>query len=509
MEIVTVPAGTADAGVQTGGERTLQSQTKPDAKGDKGKVKMPEDAELETRRQTILSSMGWGAPPEVPAKTPETKVEEPPAPAEPAPAPAAPAVVAPAAPAAPVVSDQDALIAKTAKAIGQEVGDKVAEAVKDSRPAAPEPAKEAVPTLTPEDEQAYAIAKKMEALKTAPAGTAEALRAFFFKRYDYESEWLKNNPGQEFDPKDPAHDDFYKAQPEVDDDAYEAARIEMLVDSRFDARIETEVKPVLNRMTAEKALESARPVIAKSVGNRIVEAVTMVSEELGKILVVDGNISLNKETIDKLTDSDPIAARVLDPIIVNELRPMVVALEMSILPGQPQLNPRDNALHAEIAKYVTKFESDLSSGPESGRVRDGRQFLTTSQYNHRIENITGSSMPQAMKEQKLKELHDAHWTASIDDIQAVIVRELSARAKREIDELDGVAKKKYGKAAPASASPPVAQPEPPQPAPPPTPPQRNRPPAINSAPTPVDTSVPGAAKNKTFGETAVESHWRR
>lgn len=506
MEIVTVETGKGEAGIVTGGDRTLQEVPTTAANSQTSEVKLPEtDAELEARRNNILRSMGWGGEAIPAATTPAAPAspatpETPATPAAPA-APETPAATAPAAPAT-VAPTTEELINRTATA----VGDKVAAALA-KEPAQPTPATPAAPEMTPEDVHTYQVIQKMEALGTAPKGHAEAFKAFAFKRYAYEAQWLADNPGKDFDPDD--HDEFYKAQPDIDEQSFEAAKIKLLVDQEVAARINAEVAPKLQAIEAEKALEAARPVIATNVGNRVVEMVKKVDPAIGNILVVDGKINLSKDNIDRVFAADPIAAPILNRFIMEEVHPMVVALEMSILPGQPKLNPLQNPLHAEIAKHVHKFEDSIIKGPESGKVRDGRQFLTSAQYGNRVENIMNSSMPADMKTQKMQELEAGFWMVSIDDVQTVIVADAAERARKQIDEIEGMAVKKYGKpaAAPATPAPAPTTPAPVTPTPATT--QRQRPPALSSSPTPVDTAPPGAAKSKTFGETATETHWRR
>jgi len=508
MEIVTVETGKGEAGVITGGDRTLV-QSEGTAAKTAEKVKMPEsDPELEARRADIISTF-WGE------KKPKAKVEPTPTPVpapEPAPAPAPVAEPKPNEPAPaptptptpePKAETTEEIINKTAEALG----DKIVKSLKEGNE--PEPAPVTEPQLTSEDQRDYEVVLKMEELGKAPKGTAEAFKAFAFKRYAYTAKWQENNPGKEWNAEDDEHEEFYKSQPEIDEADFEEAKFELKVDKQVAKRIEAEVRPALQQITAEKELEAARPIIAENVGKRIVQAVTAVSDELGKILMVDGKVNLSKAQIDKLTETDPIAARVLDPIIKNEVQPMIVALEMSLLPNQPPLNPQKNAVHAEIAKYVDKFEQQMMALPESQRVRDGRKFLTGDQWANRVRNIQESSMPAEMKNQKLGELRQTHWSPTIDDVQDTLISEISARAKREIDDLDKLAQKKYKKEPAAPATPAPAPAPEPVPAPAPQPPSRQRPPALGSSPTVVDTSNPGATAPKTFGETATETHWRR
>jgi hypothetical protein len=484
------------------------------------KIKLPDtDEALEKRRRDIAISMGWEKPqkpPEIPVGA-EKKNETSAAPPEPPAGVATPAAETP--PAPPVVTpapiipasskedlDTEALIAKTAKAVGVQVGQAIADAKSDG-PAAVEPEPVPAAELTPEDQRDLATLQKMEEMNPASRGKADEFKKFALARYDYETAWRERNPGREFSPDDADHEEFYKQQPEINQVEFEAAKIEMIVERKVQERVDNQVTPVLKRISAEKAFETARPLIERNVVERVHEAVKQVSEDLAKIIHDGQRVNLSQENIDKFKASDPISARVLDPMITKELMPMIFELEKTVATGLDyQLDPQRNPVHARIADYVRKFESEMITKPEA---RDGKEFLTIEQRNAAVQVIVNGKGTQAAKEQKIQSLDARHWTATVDDIEAAIVADISKRAKAEIEELDGLARAKYRPETPKGAAEKPAEVQKPVETIAPAVAGKPRPPAVDSQTTVVDSTRVAANGNKSFGETAVATHWGR
>ncbi len=486
------------------------------------KVKMPEtEAELEARRANVIAAMWETKPPKPTVAADETATEQTDdekakaaeeaekikAEAEAkAKADAEAAATAKPAPAAPAV-DAQALIAQTAKQIGDEVG----RAIESAKPEPPTPAQEAPELeLTLEDQRDAEIIAKMEELDPSLKGRAEAFKTFARQRYDYESDWRAKHPGAQFNPDDAEHEEFYKSQPEIDPDTFEAAKIELLVDRKVAQRI----KPIQDRDDEDKkqsktdrAIAQHAPKIVENIKARIVESVAAVNPDVGKMLEGMNPLSLTQEEQDKLNEADPITARFMGPMVRDELVPMLVELEKSVAPGaEYALDPRKNPVHAEIAKFVSKFETAMVAKPEK---RDGRTFITISELNDRQREIAHSKATPETKQRKLNELQATYWTASVDDIQKTIVKDISKRAKAIVDDFDGVAQRKYKPDAKKAAAKPAAAPPTPEPGTAPAANGRPRPPAVASQATVVDTSRAGKGGEKSYGETAVEVMWGR
>lgn len=499
MEIVTVNQGEGEAGIQTGGDRTLVEQ-KPVAKAQEAPETPetppaePTEAELEARREEVIASM-WGGKKETPATTPPAATP-PAAPVTPAATtpPAAPTAAAPAA--TPPTTEQ--VIKETASAVAKEV----TRAISEQKPATPSAEAPVELEMTPEDQRDLAIIQRMEADNPKLQGKADEFRKFALSRYEYEAKWLRDNPGRTFNPDDAEHEEFYKGQPDIDTDAYEQARIDLMVDRKVEDRL----RPI----EEEKIIEKAMPVIAQQIQKNVYAVVEGVDPALAALLKNGDSIDLSDARVAKISETDPIAARVLDAMIKTEVLPMVSALERSLLPGKSnQLNPRENPLHAKIASHVLAFESEMKAKPVAEQMRDGKQFITREEYAAREREINrGPGTPQN-KAKALNDLNSAYWRPDVDDIETVIVRDVAKRAKEQIKDLDDLAAKKYKGGAPRQAATPTAEPHVPEDPRPAGFIGRQKPPGVPSSSDTVDTTRGGPAGQKSFGEVAVETHWRK
>lgn len=494
MEIVTVEPGQNNLGAELTADRQLQDASR--AATPKSEIKPLDDAELDKRRQSIVESMGWEKPKEEPATPVETPADAAPAvPASPpveVPAEPIAPVVTPAAPAAKTDKPVEEIIAATAKA----VGDEVTNAIRREEPTIETPSE----PLSPEDTEAYGIIQKMEELGTAKRGTAEAFKEFAFARYAYMDKWEKANPSRTFDPNDSEHEEFYKGQPQIDDDRYEEAKVALRVDRTVEDRVNKALAPI-----REKAvMEESKVLLATAVQDRIVQMIKAVSPDLAAVAVVNGRLDLSADNIAKITDSDPIAASVLEPMLLEELRPLVIEIEKTTIPGlNYRLDPSRNRVHADIADYVGKLEQKLSKSKET---RGGKRFITIADYNARLSEIQAMKSPAAAKK-AADALDREHYYVGPDDIETFIVETLSERASKQIQQIDSIAARKYKKDAKPAAPKTDAQPSntpAPIPAPATVP---ARPPSMGSQTDAVDARPNNQAAAKNWGETAVKTHF--
>lgn len=496
MEIVTVEPGSNNLGAELTADRQLRDNSP--ANPQKPEIKPLDDAELEKRRQSVAESMGWEKPKEEPKAAEPAATENPAPPAAPA-APVAPAATEakPAEQPAPPAEVEPAkpveeIIAETAKA----VGDQVTEAMRREEPVLETP----LETLSPEDEEAYAIILKMEELRTAAAGTAEAFKKFALARYAYQDKWEQANPGRTFDANDSEHEEFYKAQPQIDDDKYEEAKIALRVDRTVEERVNKALAPIRE----QAVMNESKVLLANAVQDRIVEMLKAVSPEVTAIAVVNGRLDLSADNVAKITDADPIAASVLEPMLLNELRPLIVEIEKTTIPGlNYRLDPTRNQVHAAIADYVGKLEQKLAKSKET---RGGKKFISIANYNERMAAIEAVKSPAA-KKAKAEALDREFFYVGPDDIETFIVESLSERAKAQIHQMDAIAAKKYKK----NGSPPApkqdAQPTVATPPQPPTPSVPARPPSMGSQTDAVDAKPNNQTAAKNWGETAVKTHF--
>lgn len=490
MEIVTVENGKTDAsGIETGGDRTLQTQERP--KPEVARVTLPAtDAELETRRKNIQASMGW------------LGKEQQIAPAAPAPAPAAPPVVVPppAPPLAPAPAPAPAptteeLITRTARATAIETARRVGSTM-EAPPAGGAPVLDLnQEELSREDMRDYQILLKMEEIYPETRGIADKVKEFALSRYAYQGNWQEQNPGKEYDPKASEHEDFYKGEPEIDEEQFQDAKVALMVEEGVDRRM----APIEKERKLEKTMAETRGVIAANVMARIQEFVTAVDPAMAALLLVDGKFSLAKELVAKVAEADPVFSAVMDER-VKPLYDMISELEkVAVSDGAYVLMPQSNALHALISRHVRTFEENMLAQPADKQVRNGKQFMTHADFNARMATAGKNAKKQAELEQ--------FWTAECDDIEASIVSQFADGAKAEIEKIDRLGRARFKITEPAAPKPgatlpttaPVLEPQPTN--------IRPAPPSLGAGNGSVDTNVPAPGSQKTKGQVAVETHW--
>lgn len=444
---------------------------------------------------------GTVAPPAEPTGTAAAPVISPtPAPA-PTPPPPQPPKPTPAEP-----MDTSAIIQETAERVGRSVTEAMT-AQKAPEPA-PAPAKPDF-ELSPEDQEAYELTQFMASQDSKHAETPGQLLEYFRQLYAYQDKWMADNPEKAWDANDAEHKDWFDAHPQpIDAETLEDAKLDMRVEKKVQERI----KPVLDmtqKMDQEKAFQEAIPKITENLNKWQLTMVDAVNPALGAMVRdAQGKPALTKENIDRLAEADPIAKAVLDDLHDRRLMPVLIELEKTAAPGMNyRLQPRSNPVHAFIDDHRRRLEADLQSLPAADRVRNGKSFLTITEMNQRQQAIANGPGTRAVKEQKIAELERTHYCVSVDDLEDVITHEIAAEAKRTIEQIDGLGKKKYVKnGAPAAQTP---QPAPaPAPAPSPARTAAPRPPSISSQSEMVASPESGGHGTKSKGETAVEVHFK-
>lgn len=459
----------------------------------------PTPEELAERQNNVIAAMGWTgvtkpATPEEQPKAPETPPEPenalepvvtPPAPTpeakpEPKPDPA---------PAAPAPAPKPEPTTMATRDDIEAAANRAAQLVADQRPApAPTPTPAAPPApvldLSPEDKKDYEIIAFLE--RTEPEkfkGRGQKFLDYTKELYAYQDAWAAKpeNEGKDFDPDDAEHNQWFaKHEPGTAESDIEYGRERAMEERIYQNR----VKPELDKIERDKAMKEAIPTITQNVGRRTVALIDAVNPELAKLVQdAEGRPMFTKEAIAAVEEADPIAKRTLDQIVRNELEPMVMALEMTTVPGLGfKLNPAGDPMHARIAEYVWQAENDMKKAPADVRIQGGKEFATITQYN---------AMSEADRER--------HYTLSVDDIQDLIVDDMAQKARKSIDEVDNLAKRKYKPDADKREVAPA-----PTPATTPTPAPRNNkptPPSTNNSGDLARTSDQPAPAVKKYGET--------
>jgi len=347
----------------------------------------------------------------------------------------------------------------------------------------------------------------------------EKFLAFVKKNYEYQEKWAKDNASQVFDPNAPEHDQWYA---ENDHGIPQEALDEAMIDMRAEERIARRTKPdpELEELKAEKALQRAWPVMNANLDRLVLKFVEQVDPELAKLVTdANGQPRFTPENVALIEGQDAVAKEIMDAIVRQQIEPLVIELEKLTSPEFQKLgyalDPERVPLHAALDRYRQQFESELLNGPPEARdFADGRKFLPLSVIKSRRAAIDRSNASEADKASQRQTLDGEYRSLTTSELQELIVAEWAERAREQIAVVDGLARKKYpANGAPRPAPAPTGEqpPTPPTPAvrPAPTQAPTNRPaPSFSSGSDVVTSPEKIGAGQKTFGEQAVEVHFK-
>lgn len=437
-------------------------------------VVIPTPEEIATRARDTFTAMGWNLPENMK-----------PAPIAPAPAPAA---AAPAAPAAPVVSNAELISGAAAAAAA-----KVAELMPRKEPETRQPAP-AVPTvdsldMIPSDREDYEAIMFLERSDRRHAGLGNKFLTYLRDLYSYEEEWLSKNPEKEFNPDDEEHDAWYNDHPApIDRETIERAKVDRAVEDRYQSRVEPELKA----MKADRAWTRASPEIFLMANRQVLAIIKEACPEIAVVLSDSkGEPVLTEANATKADGINPIANDILNRYAARAW-PMIVELEKTVLQDvELKLNPNDK-VHAAIINMQEAEEQRILADPAE-RSKDGKRFVTIRDY-HRM-----SEAQQAQCR-----------ILTVDDVEALIVKNFAAQAKKDIEYQVNLGKKMFGSTENNNNAPAQNGQETPRriiPGPQPSG-MRVRPPSISSASDVVSTPEPGAQPRKTFGQQAADNYFK-
>lgn len=230
----------------------------------------------------------------------------------------------------------------------------------------------------------------------------------------YEEQWLKDNPGQEFDPNASDHEEFFEKDPINKVDA------EHMAEAIAEHRMSAERKSFDAKLEAVATRAEVNPAAARE-GARVANSV--VGGILGKagngLLNADG--SINQERMESLQAEDPVRAPVLAHAAqaAQKLGTEVVKLFRGAVKPDVERNP----LHRQIVEFgkgvedrMMKLSSDQWEGQDQ-RNRKHEDFVPSAKF-HRM-----SKAEQAK-----------HWTFDERDFVELMSLDLQNDAKKVIDE---------------------------------------------------------------------------
>lgn len=469
-------------------------------------VEEPLTAEqLAANTKDMYKSMGWGeAPAEVLEPTRPASMPAEPAAAAPAAAPAEPA-----APPAPEPEPEPEPEPSAAQLISQTARETAREVASALRP--PEPAPEPEPEfeLSDQDRKDLPVLQYLE--RTNPkkyGGIVAATMKYFKEHYDYAQAWLEANPEKQYDPDEEEHAAWIAEHqpPNISREELDEARVDMRVEEKFNR----DIKPRFDQQEADRAFQASLPTIGQHVDTAVRQMVRQVDPALADLLKdASGNERLTNETIAKIDEKDPIAKEIMDRIVANELEPMILELEKTMI---PELNfkftPDRNPIHRQIADFVAQKEASMAKAPISVQMVDGKRWVSLDEYSRLVKNIQSGRGDNNYKNQAIADLDRTVWCLDSEMIKGLMVDHCAKKAQAAIAKQDALAQKKYGNArnggqgATAGAAPHTA-------AAAAAPGGKPKPPSSAGQSVSVTTQNPGAPASKSYGEAATDVMFSR
>lgn len=261
------------------------------------------------------------------------------------------------------------------------------------------------PKLEGKDAAKLRVFEEMAKANEEYAGLPEQFKKFQKLEREYKSKWEKANPGEDFDPADDAHSEFYdKHEPTYDQDDYVDARAELKANERIEkftkaeqerlekARREEEVATTLKKATADTANVLAKEVLGKDVDLKALE-------------------SDDKAAFKFITQATKDANEVIS--------------EMTRLATNPNVkfDPTSNKIHGLINERLRSYEDAILEMDDAHRTirEDGvsKEFAT-------LDEFLGMSERQRQR----------HWTIFLkpEVSKSFFLKDMAAIVKGDIDE---------------------------------------------------------------------------
>lgn len=294
--------------------------------------------------------------------------------------------------------------------------------------------------LTYGERRDLAVIKRLEKSDAYKGkGLSQKFLESFKKSDEYESKWLADNPGKEFDPEADEHEAFFKSIDvvnKIDEDDWEEAK-DALVRDEAKAEAKKELKGEIEPIAKRQKLIDEMPHINSSRVEAAVTFFTGMGEDFKEVLGKGGQI--NFEAIDKLNQAEPLNATVFEAaqrteVFAEQLHRLVRGLpELEGAPGTPHVSPD------QVDKFIAEQEQLFASLPaapfeEGGHIDpQGRRFATAEDYN-------------AMSPERRK----GYWRFSENQLRRMYAAEQAEIAKTKLEaknaEFERIAKARgYGK----------------------------------------------------------------
>ena len=381
--------------------------------------------------------------------------------------PTPPATPTPPAPGTPPAPDRAPRRLQTAEEVAAEAIRRAADKLKGGPSPAP-----TEPQPEPVDEKTALRLEALEQLQLHPKFSGRKLtneyQQFEKRLSDYQTEWEKAHPGQEFDPDADEHDEWHEENGlDIDEGMLTLAETNVLR--------ERALREDLSNQQAEHLRGPIETVAAeaRTVGERALLS------------------AVGAETFEQLREKDPALAYLAKPVVEAAAQDMESAAQI-LTPGSPIRPDASNASHQRVLRLASAYEQQVMQLPPEQRLdRLGRPYVPAAQY----ERMSPKDRQKAWS-----------FRYAPAEMQAMLVREHTIVLNGYVKEHNDWQAKRNAPPAPATGTPPPAPAPAPRPGPPPQPavPAYIRPPSGGGGggvvnPAPGTDAGPRRASRSFFG----------
>lgn len=191
----------------------------------------------------------------------------------------------------------------------------------------------------------------------------------------YKSKWEKEHPGQEFDPNDSEHDEFYEGnEVSYDEKDFQKALVSAEARKIVEESRKEDRKEIDELRSKHSAMELA-PVVEREANARVSDLIADAAPEL-KDIVSKG---LTEESINQLVEKDPVVGDIVAGAAVN-LRDFTRASMLLMSPkASVKYDPADH-MHQEVYEFLVETEREMSALPPEDQMFNGRKFVPRPTY---------------------------------------------------------------------------------------------------------------------------------
>lgn len=196
--------------------------------------------------------------------------------------------------------------------------------------------------------------------------------AYLKKAEEYQRQWEKDHPTDEFDPDANDHDAFYKKhQPKYAELEYKKAIVRMESKGATNKELE-DLKVEQKRLKAESAARELDPVISQTSVGALAEVIKGIDENILK--------SIEKDGFQKYAEANELEADLIKDV-AGRMGPFIAGiLQFDDPDGRIPFNEK-NPAHIEAVRYLREKEGELLKRPMRERLTDdGKVIVPRGEY---------------------------------------------------------------------------------------------------------------------------------